>query len=152
MAPPLGLVLARSAPTALAHAKTTEANASLISKVSIWSMVKLLRSSKRFVASIGPVSISTGSTPTRHVSTTRARGVRPSSFAFSSVIIKIALAPSEICDELPAVWTPFSRATGLSDASFSIVVSRMPSSRATVCVVPVGLPSASRSGASTVMN
>ena len=32
------------------------------------------------VASIGPVSISTGSTPTRHVSTTRALGVRPSAF------------------------------------------------------------------------
>ncbi len=45
--------------------------------------------------------------------------------------------------------TPFSRATGFSEASFSSVDSRMPSSRWTVCVEPVGLPSSSRSGAST---
>ena len=81
----------------------------------------------------GPVSMRTGSTPTRHVSTTRARGVRPSSLARDSVIISTAAAPSEICDELPAVWTPFSRATGFSVASFSSVDSRMPSSRCTTC-------------------
>ena len=59
-----------------------------------------------------------------------------------------AAAPSEICEADPAVCTPFSRATGLSLASFSRLVSRRPSSRATVWVVPVGLPSSSRSGAS----
>ena len=42
----------------------------------------------------------------------RARGVRPSASARSSVIISTAAAPSEICDELPAVCTPSSRATG----------------------------------------
>ena len=42
----------------------------------------------RRVASIGPVSISTGSTPTRHWSTTRARGRRPSSRARAAVVIK----------------------------------------------------------------
>ena len=62
---------------------------------------------------------------------------------------RTAAAPSEICDDEPAVWTPSGRATGLSSASFSRLVSRRPSSRATVCVVPVGLPSSSRSGAST---
>ena len=81
----------------------------------------------------------------------RARGVRPSAPAFSSEVIITAAAPSEICDELPAVCTPFSRATGFSVASFSSVVSRRPSSRLTVCVVPVGLPSSSRSGASISM-
>ena len=98
------------------------------------------------MASMGPVSISTGSTPTRQVSTMRARGVRPSAAAFSSVISSTAAAPSLICDELPAVCTPFSRPTGLSEASFSSVVSRRPSSRATVWVVPVGLPSSSTVG------
>ena len=49
----------------------------------------------------------------------RARGVRPSSLALSSVVISTAAAPSEICDELPAVCTPSSRATGFSVASFS---------------------------------
>ena len=48
-----------------------------------------------------------------------------------------AAAPSEICDELPAVCTPSSRATGFSVASFSSVVSRRPSSRTTLCVDPV---------------
>ena len=81
----------------------------------------------------------------------RARGVRPSSAALSSVMINTAEAPSLICEELPAVCTPFSRATGFRVASFSNVVSRRPSSLLTVCVVPVGLPSSPRSGASTVM-
>ena len=58
-----------------------------------------------------------------------------------------AAAPSVICDDVPAVWTPSGRATGFSAASASSEVSRRPSSRATWCVVPVGLPS-SRSGAS----
>ena len=101
------------------------------------------------MASIGPVSMSTGSTPTRQVSTTRARGVRPRAAAFSAVIISTAAAPSLICDELPAVCTPSGRATGLRLASASRVVSRRPSSRSTRWVVPVGLPSSSTSGAST---
>ena len=48
-----------------------------------------------------------------------------------------------------AVITPSSRATGLSVASLSSVVSRRPSSRVTRWVVPVGAPSSSTSGAST---
>ena len=76
-------------------------------------------------------------------------GVRPSSLARSSVISSTAAAPSEICDELPAVCTPSGRATGFSVASFSSDVSRRPSSRATRCVAPVGVPSSPRSGAST---
>ena len=46
------------------------------------------------------------------------------------------------------MWTPSGRATGFSSASFSRLVSRSPSSRLTVWVLPVGLPSSSRSGAS----
>jgi len=37
---------------------------------------------------------------------------------------RTAAAPSEIWLDVPAVWTPFSRATGFSVASFSVVVSR----------------------------
>ena len=40
----------------------------------------------------------------------RARGFKPSVWARDAVIINTAAAPSEICDELPAVCTPFSRA------------------------------------------
>ena len=82
------------------------------------------------MASIGPVSMRTGSTPTRQVSTMRARARRPRASARSAVISSTAAAPSEICDDEPAVWTPSSRATGLSSASFSRLVSRRPSSRA----------------------
>ena len=59
------------------HASTTDANASLISTVSKSAIASPVRSSRRRVASIGPVSISTGSTPTRHWSTMRARGRQP---------------------------------------------------------------------------
>ena len=78
----------------------------------------------------------------------RAIGVTPSSAAFSAVIISTAEAPSEIWDEVPAVWTPSSPTTALRLPSASRVVSRRPSSRATWWVVPVGLPSSPRSGAS----
>ena len=43
----------------------------------------------------------------------RAFGVSPSAAAFSSVMSSTAAAPSEICDEEPAVCTPSSRADGL---------------------------------------
>ncbi len=87
------------------------------------------------MAGIGPVSMSTGSLPTTHVSTMRARGVRPSASAFSAVISRTAAAPSLICDALPAVWKAGSRSsTGLRLASASSVVSRRPSSRVIVWV------------------
>ena len=91
------------------------------------SIVIPLRSRILRVAGIGPVSIITGSTPTVVWSTIRARGVRPSSSAFSRDISSTAAAPSEICDELPAVILPSSLKAGFSSASASSVVSgRMP--------------------------
>ena len=54
----------------------------------------------------------------------RARAVRPSSLARPAVASSTAAAPSVICDDVPAVCTPSSRATGLSVASFSSDVSR----------------------------
>src|SRR5262249_50949641 len=148
MAPPLGFTRSMSGLSSRSHASTTEANASLISIVSMSDIAKPVRSNSRRVASIGPVSISTGSTPTRHSSTKRARGRRLSSLAFAAVISSTAAAPSVICDDDPAVCTRSARATGLSAASASRDVSRRPSSRSTRCVVPAGLPSSSRSGAS----
>ncbi len=86
-----------------------------------------LRSSSLRVAGIGPVSMMTGSTPTVVWSTIRARARRPSASAFSRVMSSTAAAPSEICDELPAVTLPSSLKAGFSAASFSSVVSgRMP--------------------------
>ena len=108
-----------------------------------------MSASSFWVAPIGPVSINSGSDPTRQESTIRASGFTPNLAAFSAVINKMAPAPSEICEEVPAVCTPSSRPDGLRLPSDSIVVSRMPSSRAMVVVSPVALPSASRIGAST---
>ena len=54
-------------------------------------------------------------------------GLRPSSEAFSALISRTAAAPSEICDELPAVITPSGLNTVLSWLSASRLVSgRMP--------------------------
>ena len=92
------------------------------------------------MASIGPVSISTGSLPTRHVSTIRASGRSPSSAARPARISSTAAEPSLICDELPAVCTPPS-ITGLRPARPSAVVGLMPPSRTTWRISSVGLPS-----------
>ena len=60
-------------------------------------------------------------------STILARGFSPSSSAFSRVISSTAAAPSEICEELPAVILPSSLKAGFSSESFSRLVSgRMP--------------------------
>jgi hypothetical protein len=155
-APPLGLTVAGSALSSSCHASTTDAKASLISVTAMSLIDRPVRSSRRWVAGIGPVSMRTGSEPTRQVSSTFARARSPRASAFSLVMRSTAAAPSEICDAEPAVWRPPSAptigspggTTGLRPASPSRVVSRRPSSLATVWVVPVGLPSSPRSGAS----
>ena len=65
----------------------------------------------------GRSSMSTGSHPTRHTSTMVASGVSPRASARSRVMSSTAPAPSAICDEVPAVWTPSGRPVGLSVAS-----------------------------------
>ena len=83
------------------------------------------------------MSIITGSTPASANVWNRARGVRPSSLAFSSLMISSAAEPSVICDEFAAVTTPSGLKAGFSLASVSIDESgRMPSS-----VRMVSLPS-----------
>src|ERR1051326_8295395 len=68
----------------------------------------------------------------------RAIGLSPSARAFSALATRTAAAPSEICEELPAVTVPFLRKTGFSAASFSIEVSgRGPSSFACVTFAPL---------------
>src|ERR1700733_984991 len=103
MAPPLGFTSSMFGWCSFSHASTTEAKASLISTASMSSSVNLARSSTVVVAGIGPVSIVTGSTPARAKAWKRARGRRPSAFAFSSLITSTADAPSVICEEFPAV-------------------------------------------------
>ena len=71
------------------------------------------------MAGMGPVSMITGSTPTVVWSTILARGLTPSSSAFSRVMSRTAAAPSETWEELPAVILPSSLKAGFSEASFS---------------------------------
>ena len=133
MAPPLGFTLSMSGLCALAQASTTEANASLTSKWSMSPTLRPLRSRALAVAGIGPVSMRTGSTPASAKVWNRARGVRPSSAAFSADMISAADAPSVICELLPAVTLPSGTKAGFSLASVSMVVpGRMPSSRVTI--------------------
>src|SRR3954466_6480352 len=106
IAPPLTLTRSMSGESSRDQARTTGANASLTSNRSMSPIAIPLRSSSLRVAGIGPVSIITGSTPTVVWSTIRARGVTPSSAAFSADISSTAAAPSEFCDESP----PGSRA------------------------------------------
>ena len=77
----------------------------------------------------------------------RARGLSPSASALARDISSTAAAPSEICDDVPAVCRPPS-STGLRAASFSSEVSRRPPSRSTRVVSPVGWPSSPSRGAS----
>ena len=78
----------------------------------------------------------------------RARGRRPSARARSASASSTAAAPSEICDDVPAVCRPPST-TGLSRASAARLVSRRPSSRSSTRVSPLGWPPAPRTGALT---
>src|SRR5439155_1190696 len=90
MAPPLTLTLSMSGWCSFSHASTTDANASLTSNRSMSSTFRPARCRTFSVAGMGPVSMVTGSTPARAKVWNRARGVRPSWLAFSSVMISMA--------------------------------------------------------------
>src|SRR5674536_226063 len=106
------------------QALTTVANASLTSIAPISSSRSPERASAFAVAGIGPVRMVTGSTPVSAKVWNRAIGVSPSSRAFSLVITSRAAAPSEICEEFPAVTTPSSVKARLSAPRVSIVLPR----------------------------
>ncbi|MOA05023.1 hypothetical protein D3C78_1246030 [compost metagenome] len=125
MAPPLTFNLLCGTPVSCIQANGTEAKASLTSNRSMSLILSPALPSTFWVAAIGPVSINVGSEPTVVKATTRARALRPSFFAVSALINSNAAAPSEICDELPAVMRPVSgRKLVLSVDSFSRDVSR----------------------------
>mmetsp|Transcript_70067 Transcript_70067/g.194748 ORF Transcript_70067/g.194748 Transcript_70067/m.194748 type:complete len:412 (+) Transcript_70067:339-1574(+) len=127
IAPPFTFRRSIFIPTALTHASGTGANASFTSYKPIWSMLKPVRSNTFFEAGTGPSSMITGSEPTTSRPTNFARG---RTFNFSkprSLTMSTAAAPSQICEETPAVITP-SLWSALSLAKLSGVVGRMPSS------------------------
>src|SRR5207253_98882 len=61
------------------------------------------------VAGTGPSSMTTGSSPTTTAVTMRASGRTPCAAAQSEVVTASAAAPSEICEDEPAVTTPSGR-------------------------------------------
>ena len=72
-----------------------------------------------FTASIGPSPMISGDSPDTPVATMRANGVRPSSRAFTSLMMTTAAAPSFSGQAFPAVTVPLGRKTGLSWLIFS---------------------------------
>ena len=59
-------------------------------------------------------------------------GVRPSSFTIDSLMTTTNAAPSEVCDELPAVTTPLAAKAGFNfDKASNEVSARGPSSVST---------------------
>ena len=102
------------------------------------------------MAGIGAVSMMTGSSAASTAVCTRATGVRPSSAAFSLVVMSSAAAPSLICELLPAWITPSGLNTVLSLARPSRVPPRrkpssvsttVPSSSFTGVICPAKRPS-----------
>ena len=88
---------------------TCTANGSFSSNRPMSSSVRPVCSSTRFVAGIGPMPISSGSTPANANATRRIFGARPSSRAVSSAARNAAVAPSVRPAELPAVTRPPAR-------------------------------------------
>ena len=103
MAPPLGFTFAMSGRYSRSQASTTEAKASLISTTSMSSSDSLALLSTSSVAGMTAVSMIWGSLAATAKVWKRARGVSPSDDARSSLMISTAAAPSEICDDVPAV-------------------------------------------------
>src|SRR5699024_4693428 len=129
IAPPLGFTRSQSTPISCIHAIGTDAKASFTSYTSMSEALRPDFASAFCVAGIGAVSMMTGSVAASAAVWTRAMGVSPSSFALSSVMTSSIEAPSEICEEFPAVMTPSSRKTVLSlPRDSSVPPGRMPSS------------------------
>ena len=123
------------------------AKASLISTTSMSLIDMPVFFSSCSIAGIGPSPITSGRIAASVEAIIRARGVKPSAFAFSSLITSSAAAPSFSGQALPAVTEPPSLNTGFSEASFSNVVpARGPSSLlTTVSGTSISLPSRSTS-------
>jgi hypothetical protein len=81
-----------------------------------------------------------GAQPAVAKATKRAIGFMPSAAARSALVTMVAAAPSEVCEELPAVTVPLVWKAGFSFASASAEVSaRGPSSTWKLRFCSVGL-------------
>ncbi|MNP30124.1 hypothetical protein D3C76_1231830 [compost metagenome] len=131
--PPLTLYRALSISRRLRLYRHCEANASLSSHRSMSSIRKPLALSSFGTENTGPMPISSGAQPATVKPRKNAFGLSPSSSAFSRLITSVMDAPSDSCEELPAVTEPSSANTGFNPARLSRVVSgRLQSSRSTM--------------------
>ena len=138
IAPPLTFTMSASTPSARIDTTPTAAKASFISSRSRSETVMPSRAQAFLIAFAG-CSCSEASGPaTTPWDPITASGVRPSSSAFRRLMTTTAAAPSEICDELPAVMVPSLANAGRSLPRPSAVVSaRMPSSSVTMMGSPL---------------
>ena len=137
----------------LSQASTTDAKASLISMRSMSPNASLDLANTSSVAGITAVNMICGSLAATAKVWKRARGRSPRAFALSSLMISTAAAPSEICDEVPAVTVPVSEKAGRRAANFSSDVSRrMPSSasRSPVTSAAPGTSGCTRASSGTI--
>ena len=101
-------------------------------------------------AAVGPIPMISGATPPTAKCENRASGFKPSWAAFCADMMMTAAAPSDICEELPAVTVPPGRKTGFRRPSASMLVSgRGPSSRVKVNLRMVCFPPGAGSTIST---
>ena len=129
MAPPLTFTFSKPIPRSLADCAATEAKASLISIRSRSSTPMPSLDSACLIAFEGCDWSELSGPATLPCAPISASHSRPSSSALALLITTTAAAPSEICEEDPAVIVPSLVNAGRSLASVSVVVSaRMPSS------------------------
>src|SRR5690606_27176137 len=131
MAPPFGLTRSSSmvAPSASGRScrqeSTIAANASLIPQTAMAEARRPARVSTLAIAGTGATENRCGSTAMVALATTRPSGSTASSAASEAGPTRVAIAPSLIGEELPAVTAPPATNAGPSAASFSAEVSRI---------------------------
>src|SRR5581483_10582712 len=124
-----GVTHAVSSPASLITANDCAANASFSSITSISDSFNPASFNAFGIANTGPNPIYSGLYPAVANEKKRVRGLMPSCFTRSPDITTAAAAPSDICDELPAVTVPFTWNAALSESNASSDVSaRGPSS------------------------
>ncbi|MCY1175386.1 hypothetical protein D9M73_156220 [compost metagenome] len=121
--PPLTLYRSLSISSRLRAYRHCEAKASLSSHKSISPMCRPLALSNFGTENTGPMPISSGSQPATVNPRKNALGFKPSARAFSRLITRVMEAPSDNCEELPAVTEPPSANTGFNPARLCKVVS-----------------------------
>jgi len=136
IAPPLGLTFSAGIPKCLMQYKAWLANASLISNMSISANVSPALLTASGIAKAGPTPIIAGSTPTA-AKERKVANIGRFNFKATDLLAKrVAAAPSDVCEEFPAVEHPPSGLNaGFNFLKFSIVVGLGPSSVSTVTVV-----------------